>query len=55
MFRATVCPSSGEFTVSMDTGIFYSAVGSAGWDETSLIPISIPDSHPYIVKNTSVA
>ena len=30
------------------------AVWSAGWDET-LIPTSRPDSHPYRVKNTSVA
>ena len=28
---------------------------AAGWDETGLIPTSRPDSHPYTVKNTSVA
>jgi len=47
MFRAIMCPSSGEFTVSMRHW-------SAGWDER-LIPTSRPDSHPHRVKNTSVA
>jgi len=30
------------------------AVWSAGWDETSLIPTSRPDSQPYRVRNTSI-
>jgi len=38
MFRATMCPSSGETTV------WY-----AGWSETSLC---IPDSHPHRITST---
>jgi len=58
MFQATICPSSAEHTVSM-TLVFFALYG---WLPGLLvamrlcfIPTSRPDSHPYRVKNTSVA
>ena len=52
MFRATVCPSSGELYLC-NTGIFHSvwvAVWAASRDETRR-----PYSNPHRVKNSSVA
>ena len=44
LFRTNMCPSSGEFTVSMRHRYFYSL-----W-VVVLIPTSRPDSHPYRLK-----
>jgi len=58
MFRATMCPSLEELTVSVRHWYFSLCMGSvwsAGCVETSLIPTSRPDSHPHRVKNISVA
>jgi len=41
MFRATMCPSSGEITVSMRHLVFVTLCGCC-----------IPDSHPHRVTNT---
>ena len=49
MFRATMCPSSGELTVSMQHWYFSLCMGGC------LVCCSRPDSRPYRVKNTSVA
>jgi hypothetical protein len=52
MFRATMCPSSGEITVSMRHLVFitvWMTVWYAGWD---FIPSCIPDGHPHRVINT---
>jgi len=43
MFRATMCPSSGEITLSMRHLVFL----TLEW-----IPLCIPDSHPHRVTNT---
>jgi hypothetical protein len=49
MFRATMCPSSGEITIYATLGICRSVwmTGLQGF-----IPPCIPDSHPYRVTNT---
>ena len=47
MFRATVCPSSEELAVSMRHWYFSLCTGGC--------LVCRPDSHPYRVKNTSVA
>ena len=57
MFRATMCTSSGELTVSIRHWYFSLCVGGClvcwlGWDS---FPTSRPDSHPHRVKNTGVA
>jgi len=52
MFRATMCPSSGEFTVSMRYLVYvtvWTTVWYTGWDE---IPTCIPDRHPHRVTYT---
>ena len=52
MFRATMCPSSGEITIYATLGICHSVwmtVWYAGWNE---IPPCIPDTHPHRVTNT---
>jgi hypothetical protein len=52
MFRTSMCPLSGEITVSMRRLVFVTvwlAVWYAGWDE---IPSCIPDGHPHRVTNT---
>jgi len=44
-------------TYCIYAGIYHSVrvdVWSAGWDETSLIPTSRPNSHPYRVRKTSI-
>ena len=47
VFRATICPSSGELTVSMRRWYFsLCLVRRLGWD-CSLIPTCRPDSYPY--------
>jgi hypothetical protein len=62
--RATMCPSSGEFTVYMRHCYSSICMGGCldGWlgcgcglIPCNHIPTSRPDSHPYRVKNTSVA
>ena len=48
MFRATLCPTSGEITIYATLGICHSVwmtVWSAGWFQPA-------DSHPYRVTNT---
>ena len=47
MFRATTCPSSGKLTVSMRHWYFSLCMGDC--------LVCRPDSHPYRLKNTSVA
>jgi hypothetical protein len=52
VFRATMCPSSGEITVSKRYLVFVTVwvtIWYAGWDE--ILPC-IPDVHPHIVTNT---
>jgi hypothetical protein len=44
MFRATMCPSSGEITVSMRHLIFVTVYG---WLSGMQGATCIPDSHPY--------
>jgi hypothetical protein len=51
MFRATVCPSSGEITVSMRHLVFVTLCGWLSGMQGG-IPPCIPDSHPHRVTNT---
>jgi hypothetical protein len=51
LFRATMCPSSGENTVPMWHLVFVSLYGWLSGMQGG-IPSCIPDSHPYRVKNT---
>jgi len=46
MFRATMCPSSGEITVSMQHLLFVTVWMTVWYAEC------IPDSHPHRVTNT---
>jgi len=51
MFQATICPSSGEITVSMQHLVLNHSVRMtvwyAGWNETC-----IPDTQPHRVTST---
>ena len=49
MFRATMCPSSGEITVSMRHLVF---VTLCGWVFSMQVGTCIPDSHPHRLTNT---
>ena len=51
MFRATVCPSSGEILVSMRHLVFVALYGRLSGMQGG-IPPCIPDNHPYRVTNT---
>ena len=52
MFRATMCPSSGEITVPMGHLVFVTLCGWQSVMQGGFIPPCIPDSHPYRVINT---
>jgi len=49
MFRATMCPSSGETTVYMRHLVF---VTMCGWLSGMKGAPCIPDSHPYRITST---
>jgi len=53
MLRATMCPSSGENTLSIRHLVFFTLYRwLSGMHGGIFIPPCIPDSHLYRVKNT---
>ena len=53
MFRTTMCPSSGEFSVPVRHLVFFTLYRwLSGTQGGIFIPPCIPDSHPYRVTNT---
>jgi hypothetical protein len=52
MFRATLCPSSGEITVPMRHSVFITLCGWLSSMQGGMKPPCRPDSHPHRVTNT---